>query len=323
MTYLAQDNSVEKQAMRDAYCEALIILGEENANVLAVEADVMNSMGTVGFAKRFPERSINCGIQEANAVSMSAGLSMIGFIPFFHAFGVFATRRVFDQTLISCAYSKANVKIIGGDSGICATINGGTHMAMEDAGIMRNIPGMTVLDPADTTAMKALVRLMAEKYGNFYMRFNRKPMAKIYSDDAQFEIGKAQVLQEGGDVTIIAAGLLVSEALKAASALVQKGFGVRVVDMFTIKPADKECIIESAQKTGAIVTAENHNIVNGLGSAVAEVLGEHAPVPLERIGVCDTFGEVGDLEYLLDRFQLSAKYIEAKALLAIERKKTK
>ncbi len=221
---------------------------------------------------------------------------------------------------LSCAYNGANVKIIGGDAGVTTAVNGGTHMPFEDMGVMRNIPGMTVMEPSDSTMLKSLVPQMAERYGNFFMRMCRRNVIKIYQEGSEFEIGKAAVLKDGDDVTVIANGIMVYEALKAHEMLKDKGVSVRVVDMFTLKPIDRSCIIESAKKTGAIVSAENHNIFNGLGSAVAEVLGEEYPVPLERLGIRDKFGEVGSQDYLMDKFNLKAEEISRLALKAIERK---
>jgi transketolase len=323
MFHLANDYKEEKEAMRDVYCNALMQEAESNHKIVAVDADVMHSLGTLEFHRKYPERSINCGIQEANAVGVSAGLSVTGFIPFFHTFSTFATRRVYDQVFLSCAYSGLNVKIIGGDAGVTTAVNGGTHMPFEDMGIMRNIPGMTVIEPTDSTMLKSLVPQMVNRYGNCYMRMCRRNMIKIYADGSEFEIGKAAVIKEGNDVTIIANGIMVYEALKAGEALEVMGFSARIVDMFTIKPIDAACIIESAEKTGAVVTAENHNIINGLGSAVAEVLSEQCPVPLERIGIQDEFGEVGDQQYLMERFRITTEEICKKAQKAVERKMMK
>ncbi len=320
MFHLAMDHREEREAMRDVYCQALMQEAENNPKIVAVDADVMHSLGTLEFHRRYPDRSINCGIQEANAVGVSAGLSVTGFIPFFHTFSTFATRRVYDQVFLSCAYSGLNVKIIGGDAGVTTAVNGGTHMPFEDMGIMRNIPGMTVLEPTDSTMLKRLIPQMADHYGNCYMRMCRRNMMKIYENESEFEIGKAAVLKEGSDVTVIANGIMVYEALKAFEMLRDRGISARIVDMFTIKPIDVSCIVESAEKTGAVVTAENHNIINGLGSAVSEVLSERCPVPLERVGVQDEFGEVGDQQYLMSRFCLTADEICKKVKKAIERK---
>jgi len=323
MFRLTDDHIEEKEELRNAYCDALIKAADKAPRIVAVDADVMHSLGTLKFQSVYPGRSINCGIQEANAVGVSAGLSVTGFIPFFHTFSTFATRRVFDQVFLSCAYSGLNVKIIGGDAGVTTAVNGGTHMPFEDMGIMRNIPGMTVMEPSDSTMLRSIVPQMSELYGNCYMRMCRRNVVKIYEDGSEFEIGKAAVLKEGSDVTVIANGIMVYEALKAYEMLKARNISARIVDMFTLKPVDANCILESARKTGAVVTAENHNIINGLGSAVAEVLSERCPVPLERVGVRDQFGEVGSQEYLMNHFRLTAAEICEKAEKALERKGAK
>jgi transketolase len=310
----------EKVAMRDAYCQTLIELASQDERIVAVDADVMNSMGTVPFQQAFPDRSFNCGIQEANMIGVAAGLSATGKIPFAHTFGVFATRRVLDQVFVSCSYAKLNVKIIGGDPGITAAFNGGTHMPFEDLGIMRGIPEMVVIEPTDSTMMRDITRQIVGMYGVCYIRSVRKNAVQVYEEGSRFEIGKAALLRDGKDVTIIATGLLTSEALIAADRLEKENISARVLNMFTIKPIDRAAIISAARETGAIVTAENHNIINGLGSAVAEVLVEEALAPMERVGVQDLFGEVGSEDYLRDRFGLAATDIVAKARKVISRK---
>ncbi len=310
----------DKQEMRAAYCDALIEAGEQNERIVAVDADVQYSMGTKRFYERFPERGINCGIMEAHAVGMCAGLSATGMIPFFHAFGTFATRRPFDQVFLSCAYQKLNVKLIGGDAGVTAAGNGGTHMPLEDIGIMRTIPGITILEPADSAMYRTAVQYMADTYGVFYMRSCRRKVMRLYRADAPFTIGKANVLAEGQDVGIIACGIMVYEALRARELLREKGISARVIDMHTIKPIDIETVMNTAEQCGAIVTAENHNAMGGLGSAVAEALAENRPAPMERVGVFESFGEVGTQEYLQKRFALTGEEIARKAVQCIRRK---
>lgn len=321
MLKLMEKMEQSKQEMRQAYCETLIEAARNNSRILVIDCDLSNSVGTKPFYKEFPERAYNLGIQEANACGMAAGLSATGMVPFVHSFGVFTSRRMFDQIFISCAYAGRNVKLIGCDAGVSATSNGGTHMAFEDMGIIRTIPNVRVMDASDPVMIKSLVPQMANHYGVDYLRLARKKVMSIYEEGTTFEIGKAKVLREGTDVTLIACGLLVYEALKAAQILESEGIMARVVDMFTIKPIDAECVIESAEKTGAIVTCENHNIINGLGSAVAEVLIENFPVPMERIGARDTFGEVGTQDALMKRFGMTAEDIVLMAKKAIERKK--
>ena len=317
---VADSHELEKIEMRAAYCDALIAEAKKNPKIMAVDCDLMSSMGTTPFAKALPAQALNCGIQEANALGVAAGLSATGMIPFYHTFGVFATRRVHDQAFLSCAYAGLNVKIMGGDAGVSAAFNGGTHMPFEDMGIMRNIPTITIIEPSDSSFYAQLVPQMATTHGVFYMRSPRKNNPKIYADGNVFKIGEAMILREGTDATVIACGVLVAEALKAAERLAKEGIQIRVVDMFTIKPVDAACVIESAEKTGAIVTAENHSIVNGLGSAVAEVLVRNRPVPMEMVGVNDEFGEVGPQDYLMKRFGLTDDDVYAKVKRAIARK---
>lgn len=321
MVKVRKELAPDTREMRAVYGEVLSKIAEENDKVVAINCDLCSSMGLKGFAQKFPERAINVGIQEANGCSMAGGMAAAGMIPFFNTFSVFATRRVYDQIFMCAAYPKLNVKIIGGDAGVSATSNGGTHMPFEDIGIMRVMPGITILEPSDAVMFADLLGQMANTYGLQYLRFCRKQMPKIYEEGSHFEIGKANVLREGADATVITCGMLVAEALKAAQLLQEEGISVRVVDMFTIKPIDADCILESAAKTGAIVTAENHQIIGGLASAVSEVLAENAvAVPLEKVGVKDTFGEVGDVSYLMERFQLTAPYIAEAVRKAVSKK---
>ena len=318
---IAKERKNDETAMRDAYCKTLVELATKDKRIVALDADLAKSMGMVPFMKEFPERFIDVGIQEANMVGVAAGLSATGKIPFAHSFAPFASRRCFDQVFLSCGYAKLNVRIIGSDPGITAAFNGGTHMPFEDLGLMRNIPDITILEPVDAVMLKDLVTQTADRYGVFYIRLLRKNAIKIYEEGSTFEIGKGIRLKNGKDVTIIATGIMVSEALKAAEILEKEGISARVVNIFTLKPIDTELIVECARETGAIVTAENHNILTGLGSAVAEVLVENQPVPMERVGVKDMFGEVGPVDYLAKRFEMTAEDIAVKARKAMERKK--
>ncbi len=322
MSFLADVIKMDDTEMRAAYCDALIDEANLNDRIFAIDTDVQYSMGTKRFYDMFPDRGINCGIMEAHATGMCAGMSATGLIPFFHAFGTFATRRAFDQVFLSCAYQHLNVKIIGGDAGVTATANGGTHMPLEDIGLMRTVPGITIIEPADITMYKTAVRYMAGTYGVFYMRSCRRKVMRVYRDDAQFTIGKANVLCEGSDVAIIACGIMVYEALLARDMLAERGISAAVIDMHTIKPLDEQAVILAAEAYGAIVTAENHNAVCGLGSAVAETLAEHCPVPMERVGVFESFGEVGTQEYLQKKFRLTAKDIAEKAVKCVGRKRS-
>lgn len=320
MVKLTAEHNADPILMKDHYAKALTELGDNNSLVVTVEADCANTIGTAAFGKKHPDRQFNVGIAEGNAVSVSAGLSATGFIPFFHTFAAFASRRVYDQAFISCAYAGLNVKIVGADPGVTAAYNGGTHMPFEDAGIMRNIPKNVVLEPTDGAMLRAILPQVANHYGLVYMRVSRKNSPTIYEEGQEFTIGKGVLLQDGTDVTLIANGIIVAEALKAAEILAQEGISARVIDMFTLKPIDKDLIIESVQKTGAVVTAENHNIINGLGSAVSEVMTGYCPAPLERIGSQDEFGEVGKVDELLGRFHMLATDIAAAARKVIARK---
>ena len=320
MIKLLKERNKDTRMMRAVYCQTLMEMAEQDERVVALDADLMNSMGMTPFLKKFPERTFNCGVQEANMIGVAAGISATGKIPFAHTFGPFASRRCFDQIFISAAYAQLNVRIIGSDPGITAAFNGGTHMPFEDMALMRTIPGATILEPTDGVMLENLLRQVKDMYGVFYIRLLRKEPVMIYAPGSTFEIGKGVTLREGTDVTIIASGFLTTDALEAAEALQQQGVSARVVNMFTWKPIDKELIEQCARETGAIVTVENHNIVGGLGAAVAEALVESVPVPMERIGSRDRFGEVGPVDYLKKAFEMTAEDIAEKAMLAVGRK---
>lgn len=318
---LAKENTIEKIDMRNAYTNALLDIAADNKDVVILESDLMCAVGTEPLRDKFPEKTVNCGVQEANMVGVAAGLSLVGKIPFAHTFAAFISRRACDQVFEACLYPRLNVRLVGSDPGVSAQINGGTHMPFEDAGIMRGFTGMTVIEPTDSAMLFDIMKTLEKEYGVYYIRLFRRAVPKIYEAGSKFEIGKSVQVVDGSDVTLIASGICVAEAIGAAAMLKEKGISARVLDMFTWKPIDKEAIIKAALETGAIVTAENHNILNGLGSAVAEVLVENCPAPMERIGVDGEFGEVGPLDFLKDRFQLTAKYIAAKAEKAVARKK--
>lgn len=317
---LAKENGKDIMDMRDAFCASLLELAEENEKIVLLDADLIGAMGTKPFRAKYPNRTIDCGIQEANMIGMACGLAVQGKIPFAHTFAPFCTRRACDQIFISGAYNHANVKVIGSDPGITAAYNGGTHMPFEDMGIMRGIPNMMVVEPTDIVMLKDLMPQIAAAEGMIYMRLVRKDVKKVYDEGSTFELGKAAVLSEGTDVTIIASGFCVSEAISAAKILAEQGISAGVINMFTWKPIDQEAILRAAANTGAIVTAENHNVINGLGSAVSEVLIRNKPVPVEMVGVNDEFGEVGPVSYLRERFGLTDTAIVEAALRAIQRK---
>lgn len=306
--------------MRDAYCNTLMAMAEKDERIVALDADLISSSGMKPFFKAFPERAIQCGIAEANMIGIASGLSLTGKVPFAHSFGTFASRRVCDQIFISAAYAKLNVRIIGSDPGVTAAYNGGTHMPFEDMGTLRSIPDITLLEPCDPVAVADIVSQLADVYGVYYIRMARKNAISVYEDGSSFQIGKGNVLRNGTDVTIIASGIMVAEALRAAVLLEGDGVSTRVVDMFTWKPVDSELICECAENTGAIVTAENHNIFGGLGSAVSEAVVKTLPVPVEMVGVKDRFGQVGTEAFLRGEYGLTAESIVAAAKHAIERK---
>lgn len=310
----------EERDMRAAYCEVMMELAEKNTNIVALDADLMGAMGMKAFQKAFPEQTVDCGIQEANMIGVACGLSAVGKIPFAHTFGPFATRRACDQVFMSGVYAKSNVKIIGSDPGITAQLNGGTHMPFEDMGIMRGMPTMTVLEPTDITMLKWMIREIAGRYGMFYVRLVRKACTKVYRSTEDFCFGKAIQVRDGKDATIITSGYCVAEALKAAEQLKLAGISVRVLNMYCWKPLDTEAVLKAAEETGAVVTAENHNVINGLGSAVAETVVKNYPIPMEMVGVQDEFGEVGSLSYLAERFKLNAPYIAEAVKKVISRK---
>jgi len=307
--------------MRDVYCETLLDLALENENIVVLDADLVSSSGMKPFFTRFPDRAIQCGIAEANMIGIASGLSAMGKIPFAHSFGCFASRRACDQIMISAAYARQNVRIVGSDPGITAAYNGGTHMPFEDMGVLRSIPGITLIEPTDPVMLADILKQLVTQYGVYYLRMARKSTAAIYREGSAFEIGRGNVLLAGTDVTIVASGIMVVEALKAAAILRTEDVSARVVDMFTWKPVDVGLIEGCARSTGAFVTAENHNTVGGLGSAVAEALCATYPVPLEMVGVNDRFGQVGTEDFLREEYALNAAEIVKAAKRAVARKK--
>ena len=308
------------QEVRDIYVEGLIELAEKDERIILLEADLMTAAKTVSFKNRFPDRLINVGVAEANMIGVAAGLSAMGKIPFTHTFTPFATRRCFDQIFISIAYSGLNVKMMGSDPGVSAELNGGTHMSFEDVGIMRNIPEMVIYEPVDGNQLKKALPQILEHKGPVYLRMIRKYSENVINEDIAFKLGMASTLVEGSDATIFASGLMVRNSLEATAELKEEGIKVRLVNMHTIKPIDQEAVRKAARETGAIVTAENHNIINGLGSAVAEILVENDPVPMKRIGVKDHFGEVGTKEFLMEKYGMTARDI-AKAVREVIKRK--
>ncbi len=307
-------------ATRDAYGEALAELGAVNENIVVLEADLSKSTKTSDFKKVYPERFFNMGIAEQNMIGTAAGFAAAGKTPFASTFAVFAAGRAYDQIRNSIAYPNLNVKIAATHAGLTVGEDGGSHQMLEDIALMRALPNMTVIVPADGIETKQVIQAAAEYEGPVYIRMGRPKVPVLFGDDYKFEIGKGVLMKEGTDVTLIGTGIMVSKAMEAAELLAAEGISAAVVNISTIKPLDAELIIAQAQKTGAVVTCEEHTICGGLGSAVAEVLVENCPVPMARVGVEDKFGESGLPDELLEKYGLSASNIAAKAKAVIAKK---
>ncbi|MDI3535408.1 MAG: transketolase [Thermosediminibacterales bacterium] len=318
---MTKNTAKKNTATREAYGEALVELGRENRNIVVLDADLSKSTKTEMFAKEFPERFFNMGIAEQNMMGTAAGLAASGKIPFVSTFAVFATGRAFDQVRNSIAYPGLNVKIAATHAGITVGQDGASHQSVEDIAIMRAIPGMTVINPADAVEAKAAVKAAALMEGPVYIRLGRHKVPVVFDEEKyEFKSGKGVVLQEGGDVTIIATGIMVAQALEASKLLSEKGIKAKVVNIHTIKPLDEDLIIECAKQTKAIITAEEHSITGGLGSAVAEVVSERFPVPVKRVGIKDRFGQSGLPEELLKLYNLTAEDIASAAAELIRKK---
>lgn len=311
---------LKNRALRDIYVDLLMTYAEKYPELVIVEADLSKALATTRFFETYPDRAINVGVAEANMIGVAAGLANMGKIPFTHTFTPFATRRVFDQVTLSVAYAKLNVKMVGSDPGVMAELNGGTHMSMEDVGIMRTMPTMTIVEPVDGVQLAKLFPQIIEHQGPIYIRLLRKDFKPIFDENQDFKLGEATTIKEGRDVSIFCSGIMVNEALEAEAILATQHISASVVNIHTIKPIDVETIVREAKRTGAVVTAENHSIINGLGSAVAEVLAEHHPVAMERVGVKDHFGEVGKADFLKEKYGLKAVNIVDAVLRVLKRK---
>ena len=307
-------------ATRDAYGETLAELGGENGDIVALDADLSGSTKTSLFAKKYPERFFNMGIAEANMMGTAAGLAAAGKIPFLSTFAVFAVGRAWEQMRQSVAYPKANVKIVATHGGITVGEDGGSHQSVEDIAIVRAIPNMTVIVPADGVETRAAIRAAAAHKGPFYIRLGRNKVPTIFGDDYRFEIGKGCEVAAGSDLTFDATGLMTAQALVAAALLHKEGISARVVHISTIKPLDQDIILDAAMETGAIVTAEEHSVIGGLGGAVAEFLGESHPVPIKRVGIRDRFGTSGKAEELMKYFGLLPENLVEAAREVLARK---
>lgn len=292
--------------MRKVYAAFIREQVSTGSPVIALEADLMSSMAMDGVQRDWPQQVINCGIMEANVIGVAAGLSLTGRTPFVHTFTAFASRRCFDQLFMALDYQKNNVKVIASDAGVTACHNGGTHMSFEDMGIVRGLANSVVMEMTDATMFRDILQQLATLRGFYWVRTIRKQAVKIYPEGTRFTIGKGNVLREGSDITLVANGIMVAEALIAAGHLAEQGVSAAVIDMFTLKPIDRMLIKHYAKKTGRIVTCENHSIHNGLGSAVAEVVVESCPVPMRRVGVKGRYGQVGTQEWLQQEYGLTA-----------------
>ena len=304
---------VKKIATRDSYGKALAELGAQYDNLVVLDADLAGATKTGTFQKAFPQRHFDCGIAEANMICIAAGMSTTGLVPFASSFAMFAAGRAFEQVRNSIGYPHLNVKIGATHGGISVGEDGASHQCCEDFALMRSIPGMTVICPADDVEARAAVKAAYEMEGPVYLRFGRLAVPVFHEEGMKFEIGKGEVLRDGTDVAIIANGLLVNEALVAAEELAAAGINAMVINMATIKPLDEELVIEAAKKCGKVITCEEHSVIGGLGEAVCAVLSEKLPTPVKRIGVNDEFGHSGPAAALLKQFGLSAENIVAVA----------
>ena len=311
----------KKIAIRDAFGEALVELGEKNEKVVVLDADVSSSTRTIKFEERFPDRFFNVGVAEANMMNIAAGLATCGFIPFVSTFSFLACLRAGEQIRTSIAYPELNVKIAAGYAGLSDSYDGTTHQSVCDIAIARSIPNLTVIVVADAQETKIAVPAIAQYKGPVFFRLSRAEVPVIFDKDHQFEIGKANILREGSDVTLIATGVMVVRVLEAADKLENEGVSAGVLEIHTIKPLDERIVLQAAEKTKAIVTAEEHSILGGLGSAVAELLVKHYPVPLEMVGILDVFAESGGYEELLDKYGMGVTDIVKAVKAVLERKK--
>jgi len=315
------DGSMGEKELRNIFRDTLIDMVEKDPTIVYLDADLMGCMGTGPWAKQHPDRAINCGIAEADMVGIACGMAAEGYRPIMHTFGPFASRRCYDQLFLPAGYAGPDVTAVGGDPGVCAALNGGTHMPFEDTALFRLIPGSTIVEVTDYAILESVMRQLPYLPGVKYIRVDRKKAKPVYEMGGEAPIGKGIVLREGADITIIASGIMVQEALEAAKTLEAEGIQATVVDMFTVKPLDVELVLQCAEKTGAMVVAENHNRIGGLCSAVADALVENgSKAAVEFVAVFERYGEVGTRDYLQEACGLTAGDIVAKAHKALARK---
>lgn len=312
MQEIIYDGGKPKYEIHDVFTLTMEELIKEDSDVMYIDADIMGSMKSRRLWIEYPENVVNTGIQEANMVGVAAGYNLIGLKPYIHSFTPFISRRVFDQVFLSVGYAKKSVRMIGSDAGIAATYNGGTHMCFEDVALFRTIPEACIVDISDAQMLRSFLHSTKDRQGVTYIRTPRRDLPDIYPEGTEFEEGKAKILKEGDDATIIASGIMVGTAIEASQILEKEGINARVVDIVTIKPLDKELVLKCAEDTGLIVSAENHNVIGGLGAAIAEYLSETKMVPVMKIGIQDQYGQVGSLPYLRQAYNLTAEAIVKK-----------
>ena len=317
---LIGNHEKDSRANRDGYVEAMLEMMAENPKLVHIDCDLMGCINTGKLQKAFPAQTFNAGIAEQNAMGVAAGMAATGLTVFAHSFGCFASRRAFDQAFLSAGYSGLPVHVIGSDPGVTAAFNGATHMPFEDCALYMTMPNAVVIDSCDFAQTKSLTKQLAASGSPSYLRLIRKGFTTVYADGSEFTIGKGVTLRDGTDVTVIASGILVDEALKAAEMLEAQGVNARIVDMHTWKPLDEELVLKAAEETGCIVTAENHQVSCGLGSAVANLITEKHLIPVERIGIQNRFGQVGPQDFLMKQYHLTAEDIVKAAHRAIRRK---
>ena len=307
--------------MRDGYGKALMELCEKRKDVMVLDADVAKSTRTVWIRDKYPEHFLDMGIAEQDMVGTAAGLALSGMVPFASTYCVFLAGRAWDQIRTTVCYNNLNVKLGGAHAGISVGPDGATHQALEDVALMRVLPNMTVIVPCDAEETRKATLAMAERQGPCFVRFGREAVPVVTDENTPFEIGKARLCREGSDVTVFANGAMVFEAQNAADALAKEGISVRVYDLHTVKPLDEETVLKAAEETGCVVTAEEHQVNGGMGSAVAECLAKHCPVPMEFVGMQDSFGESGDPQELMDKYGLNQKTVEEKIRKVLARKR--
>lgn len=309
----------ENMEMRAVFAQVLGELMQSNPNICCLDADLAKANGTIKLRERFPERAFDVGVAEQNMASVAAGMASYGFIPFICSFTPFATRRMCDQLAISVSYAKQNVKIVGTDPGISAELNGGTHMSVEDVGVLRSIPGMVIFEPVDALQLAKALPAIVEYEGPVYIRMFRKAAPPVFEEDYSFDLFRADMMKEGADVSLFASGIMLRAAQEAAKLLGEEGIDAEVVNIHTLKPLDAQAVLRSVAKTRCAVTCENHNVMGGLYSAVCETLCREDPVPVEAVGIQDHFGEVGKLPFLQEKYRMRPEDIVAAAKKARQR----